>query len=474
MKYYRFLIYSGSFYHFISRRGLPLTGVLLWCVGMSYAQTPVTAPPEVDLRMYQIIGDVSADRIEQDIRTLAGFGTRNTMSDTASDTRGIGAARRWIKSEFDKISEECGGCLEVFYQHNPTEKGDGSRIVKDVDIVNVVAIQRGTEHPNRMILMSGDIDSRASDATNYEIDAPGANDNASGMAGTIEAARVLSKYNFPTSVVYVGLAGEEQGLYGGRGLAEYAQEHDWEVIGILNNDMIGNIEGVDGVIDNRSFRIFSEPVPPTETEEERRFRRFTGGEVDGISRQLARYVHQMTETYMPEMNPMMIYRLDRFGRGGHHRPFNDIGAAGVRIMEAHENYNRQHQDIRVEDGIEYGDVIEGVNFEYAKKLTSVNAINLAGLGWAPLAPDSVKIGGAVQASTTLAWETSDDAQLAGYKIYWRETTGPQWTYSRYVGKVDKFTLEGIVIDNYYFGVAAVGKDGNESVVVFPSGLIPRQ
>ena len=441
----------------------------------TYAQTPnLTAPPEVDMRHYRIIDSVSADRLEQDIRTLAGFGTRNTLSDTVSDTRGIGAARRWIKSQFDSISAACGGCLEVFYQSNFVEEGTGERIIRDVNIVNVVAIQRGTRYPDRLVMMSGDIDSRASDPTDYETDAPGANDNASGMAGTIEAARVLSQYEFPHSIAYVGLSGEEQGLFGGQGLADYAQENDWEIIGVLNNDMIGNIEGVDGVIDNRSFRIFSEPVPPTETEEDRRFRRFTGGEVDGISRQLARYVHAMTTEYMPRMNPMMIYRLDRFGRGGHHRPFNDLGFPGVRIMEAHENYTRQHQDIRTEDGIEYGDVIEGVNFDYARKLTAVNAISLAGLAWAPPAPDSVRIGGAVQPSTTLAWKISDDPNLAGYKVYWRETTGPQWTYSRFVGKVNEHTLEGIVIDNYYFGVAAVGQDGNESVVVFPSGLIRRE
>ena len=423
------------------------------------------------MRHYRIIDSVSADRIEYDIRQLAGFGTRNTLSDTVSDTRGIGAARRWIKSQFDSISAACDGCLEVFYQSNFVEEGTGERIIRDVNIVNVVAIQRGTRYPERLVMMSGDIDSRASDPTDYETDAPGANDNASGMAGTIEAARVLTQYEFPHSIAYVGLSGEEQGLFGGQGLADYAQQNDWELIGVLNNDMIGNIEGVDGVIDNRTFRIFSEPVPPTETEEDRTFRRFTGGEVDGISRQLARYVHAQTTEYMPEMNPMMIYRLDRFGRGGHHRPFNDLGFAGVRIMEAHENYNRQHQDIRTEDGIAYGDVIEGVNFDYAKKLTAVNAISLAGLAWAPPAPDSVRIGGAVQPSTTLAWQGSDDPNLAGYKIYWRETTGPQWTYSRFVGKVNEFTLEGIVIDNYYFGVAAVGQDGNESVVVFPSGLI---
>ncbi len=447
------------------------------CLFLPYlisAQDIQSAPPAVDLRIYDIIESVSAERIESDIRRLADFGTRNTFSDTVSDTRGIGAARRWIKEEFDQISSECEGCLEVFYQQDFVKEGSASRIPKDAWVVNVVAIQRGTVNPNRYILMSGDIDSRASDAVDYETDAPGANDNASGMAGTIEAARVLSKYKFTNSIVYVGLSGEEQGLFGGKGLAEYTKRENWQIIGVLNNDMIGNIQGLDGIIDNRSFRIFSEPVPPTETEEERQFRRFTGGEVDGISRQLARYIHHQTETYMPMMNPMMIYRLDRFGRGGHHRPFNDLGFAGVRIMEAHEDYTRQHQDIRVENGVEYGDVIKRVNFEYAKKLTAVNAISLAGLGWAPPAPDSVRIGGVVQPSTTLAWQMSDSPELAGYKIYWRETTAPQWQYSRFVGKVDEYMLENIVIDNFYFGVAAVGKDGNESVVVFPSGLIPRE
>ncbi|MCL4155649.1 UNVERIFIED_CONTAM: hypothetical protein GTU68_018529 [Idotea baltica] len=308
----------------------------------------------------------------------------------------------------------------------------------------------------------------------FEVDAPGANDNASGMAGTIEAARVLSKYKFKHSVAFVGLSGEEQGLFGGAGLARHAKENNWEMIGILNNDMIGNIEGVDGVIDNRTFRIFSEPTPANEEERARRGRRFTGGEVDGISRQLARFIHKQVSTYMPEMNPMMIYRLDRFGRGGHHRPFNDLGFAGVRIMEAHENYNRQHQNIREENGIKYGDVIEGVNFAYTRKLASVNEIALAGLAWAPPAPKNVAIGGAVRPSTTLAWEKSDDKNVAGYKIYWRLTTSPTWDNSRFVTGVNEFTLEGIVIDNYYFGVAAVGHDGNESPVVFPAQQIRRR
>ncbi|WP_340199003.1 M28 family peptidase [Ascidiimonas sp. W6] len=425
---------------------------------------------QTDQKIYEIINAVSADRIEKDINILADFGTRNTFSDTLSNTRGIGAARRWIKKEFDQISKDCHECLNVFYQKDFVKKGDGPRIVKDAYIVNVLAVQTGTKYPNRYIIMSGDIDSRNSDPLDYTNDAPGANDNASGMAGAIEAARVLSKYKFESSILYVGLSGEEQGLFGGAGLAKHAQEKGWEIIGILNNDMIGNIEGVDGVIDNRTFRIFSEPVPPTETERERRLRRFYGGEVDGISRQLARYVHKTVKTYMPEMNPMMIYRLDRFGRGGHHRPFNDLGFAGIRIMEAHENYNRQHQNIREENGIKYGDVIEGVNFAYAKKLTAVNAINLASLAAAPPAPKEVEIGGIVEASTKLRWKKEEDSEIMGYKVYWRLTTSPTWDNSRFVGNVDAITLEGIVIDNYYFGVAAVGKNGYESMVVFPSGV----
>lgn len=424
--------------------------------------------PQTDQRIYDIINAVSAERIENDITKLANFGTRHTLSDTVSQTRGIGAARRWIKSEFEKTSQACDGCLNVFYQKDLVKKGANQRIVHDVEVVNVLAIQKGTKYPNRYIIMSGDIDSRVSDPTNFTDDSPGANDNASGMAGTLEAARVLSKYTFENSIIYMGLSGEEQGLFGGGGVAQYAKDQGWEIIGVFNNDMIGNIKGVDGIVSNTDFRIFSEPVPPNETEEQRRARRFYGGEVDGISRQLARYVHKTVKTYMPEMNPIMIYRLDRFGRGGHHRPFNDAGFAGIRIMEAHENYTQQHQDIRLEDGIAYGDVLEHVNFEYAAKLTAVNAINLASLAWAPPAPKEVKIGGIVEPSAKFQWSKVDGAK--GYKIYWRDTTSPTWDNSRYVGDVTEFTLDGIVIDNYFFGVSAVGENGFESPVVFPNGI----
>ncbi|MBT8263588.1 MAG: M28 family peptidase [Bacteroidia bacterium] len=429
-------------------------------ISLNYAQT--------DPKLYDIIAEVSAERLESDIAKLAGFGTRHTLSDTVSQTRGIGAARRWIKSEFDKISASCNDCLDVFYQKDLVKQGENNRIVKDVWVVNVAAVQKGTKYPNRYIIMSGDIDSRVSDPTDFTSESPGANDNASGMAGAIEAARVLSKHKFESSIVYLGLSGEEQGLFGGKGFAKYAKENDWEIIGVLNNDMIGNIKGVNGVVSNRDFRIFSEPVPPTETERQRNRRRFYGGEVDGISRQLARYVHKITKTYMPEMNPMLIYRLDRFGRGGHHRPFNDAGFPGIRIMEAHENYTQQHQDIRMEDGIEYGDKLKFVNFNYAKKLTAVNAISMASLASAPPPPANVEIGGVVEPSAKFKWDKVDGA--AGYKIYWRDTTSPSWDHSRYVGDISEYTLEGIVIDNYFFGIASVSADGHESVVVFPSGV----
>ncbi len=435
---------------------------------------PLFVQSQTDARIYDIIENSSADRIEKDIRILANFGTRHTLSDTVSQTRGIGAARRWIKSEFDKISKDCGGCLEVFYQRSLVPAEGNRRFDKDTWVVNVVAIQRGTDHPNRYVIMSGDIDSRISDPLNGKDDSPGANDNASGMAGTIEAARLLTKYKFKNSVIYTGLSGEEQGLFGGKHMAKVAKEEKWNIIGILNNDMIGNIKGIDGVIDNRSFRIFSEPTPVDLNEQQRIWHRFYGGEVDGPSRQLARYVHRMTSTYMPMMKPKMIYRLDRFGRGGHHRPFNDEGFAGIRIMETHENYTQQHQDIREENGIKYGDVIEHVNFEYASKLTAVNAINLAALAWAPPAPEGVMIGGAVQPSTTLRWSEVKDKDVAGYKIYWRDTTSPQWQFSKLVGKVTEATLKNVVIDNYLFGVVAVGKDGHESLVAYPTTLIPRR
>lgn len=428
------------------------------------------AQSEISKKLMEIATAPSPDRIEKDIGKLVGFGTRHTLSDTISATRGIGAARRWINAEFEAISSDCNSCLEIKYQRNLVPKDD-RRIIKDTWVVNVLAVQRGTRHPNTYVIMSGDIDSRVSDPNNFTSDSPGANDNASGMAGTLEAARILSKYKFPVSIIYAGLSGEEQGLYGGRYMAKIAKEQGWNIIGVLNNDMIGNIKGIDGVIDNSTFRVFSEAISMEKSDRERSAMRFYGGEIDGPSRQLARYIDKITDEYMTNLDAIMIYRLDRFGRGGHHRPFNDAGFTGVRIMETHENYNQQHQDIREENGIRYGDVIEHVNFDYAAKLTAVNALTLASLASAPPAPENVKIGGAVQPSTRLKWDAVEDDDLLGYKIYWRDTTAPQWQKSRFVGKTTDYTLKNIVIDNYLFGVASVGKNGAESLVQFPRQII---
>lgn len=419
-------------------------------------------------QLHAIAANVSATRIGEDIQKLVNFGTRHTLSDTQSESRGIGAARRWIKKEFEKISAQCGGCLEII-EVKDTISGE-KRIPDPVEVINIIAIQRGKSEPNRMVMMSGDIDSRVSDVMDYTSDAPGANDNASGVAGVIEAARVLSKYQFNGSVVYAALSGEEQGLFGGKILTAYAQKHHWQIHGVLNNDMIGNITGINGVTDNTTARIFSEGTRVVETKEQARTRRFTGGEVDSASRNLARYIDTVADKYIPNLDTMLVYRLDRFGRGGHHRPFNDAGFAAVRIMETNEHYNRQHQDLRTENGINYGDTIEGVDFDYAAKLTALNAVTMASMAWAPAPPKDVEIAGAVSADTFLSWQKSNDDNTKGYKIYWRYTSQPQWQFSKYVGNVSSYTLKNIVIDNYYFGVASVNKQGIESPVVFPGDV----
>lgn len=424
------------------------------------------APPGEVTKLYDVAVAASPDRIRADIQILVDFGTRHTLSETASQTRGIGAARRWIFAEFEKISADCGGCLEVIYVSD-TISGE-RRIPEPTDVVSVLAIQRGTADPNRYVMMSGDIDSRVTDPLNGTDDSPGANDNASGMAGAIEAARILSKHEFAGSIIYAGLSGEEQGLFGGRIVADYALQQGWEIKGVLNNDMISNIAGIDGVINNTTARVFSEGTRFVETDDEARRRRFTGGEVDSPSRNLARYVKAQADQYMTNLEVMMVYRLDRFGRGGHHRPFNQVGIPGVRIMETHEHYDRQHQDLRTENGVVYGDTMDGVDADYAAKLTGLNMITMAGMAGAPPFPANVEIEGAVQPSAKMTWETPDNADnLAGYRVHWRYTTEPEWTRSRYIGNVNEWTFDNLVIDNYFFGVSAVAKDGSETPVVFP-------
>lgn len=436
----------------------------LSAVSSAYAGT-------IDNKMYEIVASVSADRLKSDVEKLVGFGTRHTLSETESSDTGIGAARRWIEAEFNKISEACGNCLEVF---TISDMISGEpRIPDPTEIVSVIAIQRGQLDPGRYVMMTADVDSRVSDPLDSESLSPGANDNASGMAGVLEAARVLSQYQFAGSIIYAGLSGEEQGLFGGKIVAAAFDERDMRLKAVLNNDMISNIGGINDVIDNITVRVFSEGTRAAETEDEARVRRFTGGEVDSASRNLARFVDIQADQYMPDLDVMMIYRLDRFGRGGHHRPFNEAGIPAVRIMETNEHYDRQHQDIRIEDGVRYGDTIEWVNYDYMRKITALNAIVLGSLASAPPFPADVKIAGAVRADTTLSWTVAEGgvaANLAGYKVYWRLTDQPQWQWSRSFGVTGEAVLQNIVIDNYFFGVASVANDGAESPVVFPGAV----
>lgn len=443
-----------------------LTGLLFGLLDSSAPVGPV--PPQSVPLFYELAEEVSKERLESDVRTLVAFGTRHTLSQTASEERGIGAARRWIKDEFETISAACGGCLEVMAISEVIEGEE--TIPEPTEVVNIIAIQHGTIDPARMVLLSGDIDSRVTDIMDASSPSPGANDNATGVAATLEAARLLSQHEFAGSIVYAALSGEEQGLYGGKILARHAREQGWNLKAVVNNDMIGNIEGFDGVVDNHTARVFSEGPRHLETAEEAEARRRLGGEVDSPSRNLARYIAGLADTYIGNLDIMTVYRRERVNRSGHHLPFSEAGYPAVRLMEAHEHYYRQHQDVRSQDGRHYGDVIEGVDFDYMKKIVGLDVVTLASLASAPPFPSKVDIEGAVSHSTTLHWQRPPRRHrenLAGYKVYWRLTDAPRWTDARYVGDVDEVMLENIIIDNYFFGVASVAKNGAESPVVFP-------
>ncbi len=457
------------------RLHLASSGLLLaFAASAATAQTlppPAPAGPVPsfeDPRIHELVDAVSAARIESDIRTLVGFGTRHTLSDTLSDTRGIGAARRWVYDEFQRISRACGGCLEVRYVSGIIPGDPEGRIRQDAKIVNVVAILRGRTDPNRFVVHTGDIDSRVSDVMDATSENPGANDNASGVAAVLEAARVLSRYPSDGSIAFAGLSGEEQGLFGGEVLADSARAWGWRIEAVINNDMVGNFRGITGVTDNTTARVFAPGLhPDTGPEELNRILR-TGGELDTPARQLARYIDRVAELYVTNLDVLIVYRLDRYGRGGHHTPFFLAGfPASVRLMETNEDYTRQHQDLRTENGIAYGDVLEGVDFDYAAKISALDAATLGSLAWAPPSPREVTISGAVRPSPTLRWQPVSSPDLLGYRVYWRRPTDPNWTRSRFVGNVTEYTVENVIIDNYFFGVAAVDREGHESLVVFP-------
>jgi Zn-dependent M28 family amino/carboxypeptidase len=315
--------------------------------------------------------------------------------------------------------------------------------------------------------LTGHIDSRVTDVLNATADAPGADDDASGVAAVIEAARILSRYKFPATIVYGVLSGEEQGLYGGKVLADYAKAQGWRVEADLNNDIVGGTRGLNGVLDNTRLRLFSEGIRDTETTEDAKQRRVEGGENDSASRNVARYAKQLAETYLPNWTVALVYRLDRFGRGGDHSAFNALGYPAVRFTENSENYRHQHQDLRVEGGVEFGDTIANVDFPYLAKVAATNAIAAAAMASAPPPPVNVKIAGAVTADTKLSWNAAPGLRAAGYRVHWRDTTEPAWTHSRDAGSAESLTLANVAIDDFAFGVSSVSADGFESPVVFP-------
>ena len=412
-----------------------------------------------------IAADVSPERQHATIARLVGFGTRHTLSDTASPTRGIGAARRWVAAEFGAISRDCGGCLSV---ETPSEVFTAKRIPKPTEVMDVLAIQRGTTDPERVIVISGHLDSRVNDVLDSTTDAPGANDDGSGTAAVIEAARVLSKHRFPATLVFAVLSGEEQGLNGGHVLADYAVAHNWRVEADLNNDIVGNTEGLSGIYDNSHVRVFAEGTRTTETAAEADKRRYNGGELDSPSRNLARFMDRLADRYLTNLDVVMVYRTDRYGRGGDQVEMLKAGYPAVRVTEAQENYHRQHQKVRVENGVRYGDVIEGVDFPYLAQVTRLNAITMAALASAPRPPSGVEIKGAVTPDTTLSWTPVTGA--AAYRVWWRPTTEPQWRFSRLApggGAATQVTLKDVNIDDFFFGVSAISPDGFESPVVFP-------
>ena len=429
------------------------------------AVAPASNPPPANTHpeLRAIAQAVSAKSLHDIDAALVGFGTRSTLSDTKSDTRGIGAARRWVKSKFEDISKDCGGCLEVV---TPSKVFTGKRTPPNgVEVMDVVAIQRGQTDPDRVIVITGHLDSRRTDVMDATGDAPGADDDASGVSALIEAARVLSQYKFAATLVYSADSGEEQGLYGGQIIAQYAVDHHWNVEANLNNDIVGSPRGGDGQTDPHTVRVFSEGTKMNETREQAKARGYHGGELDSPSRNVARYMHALADQYLQDFHVRMIYRTDRYGRGGDQVSFLEQGFPAVRVTESQEDYTHQHQDIRVENGIHYGDTIDHVDFDYLANVTRVNALTMAAMASAPMPPQDLQIKGAVAYDTTVSWQPSPGA--ATYKVWWRETTAPQWQHSYDAGGATSAVLKGVNIDDYFFGVSAISKDGWESPVEFP-------
>jgi len=424
-----------------------------------------------DPEIARIVSEIEARNIERTIRTLVSFGTRNTLSAQDDPKRGIGAARDWLYDEFSKVARDSGGRMTVEKQtfEQPVDKRF-PRILKPTVLTNVVATLKGTqpESVNRTYVVSGHYDSMCTSPTDAICDAPGANDDASGVAAALEMARVMSKGTFEATIIFMAVAGEEQGLVGSTYFAEQAKQKNMDIEAMFTNDIIGSSLGGNGVRDTNTIRVFSEGVPSNETTEEGNTRRGVGGENDSASRQLARFIKENTERYVPNMNALLVYRRDRYLRGGDHIPFLERGFPAIRFCEINEDYHHQHQNVRTENNIVYGDLPEFVDFNYTAKVARVNAANLASLALAPTAPKSVGIiTKNLTNDTELRWTPNTEPDLAGYEIVWRDTTSPVWTNSRFIGNAATFTARGMSKDNYFFGVRAIDRQGHRSPVSFP-------
>ena len=442
------------------------TTSLMVLVTVLLAESYPQKPPETNPIVRRMISEVSAENIHATMQKLVGFGTRHTLSDTVSDKRGIGAARRWIKSEFDRFATQSGGRMSV--EFHETTVPPSSRVPGPSKVVNVVATLRPDrpEVSKRVLLVCGHYDSRASDPMDSQSDAPGANDDGSGTAVVLELARVFSKYPVEATVVFAAFAGEEQGLLGSTAWARTARERHLSIDGVLNNDIVGGIEGGDGSVESTYVRVFSEAYSPGDTGTVFRRRNTLGLENDGPSRSLARYIKETAEHYGNKLAVHMIYRRDRFLRGGDHSPFHERGYAAVRFSVARENYEWQHQNVRMEGGISFGDRIEFTNDEYCANIARVNLATLAGLALAPEKPvDANVLTAQLGYGTDLRWKANKETDLAGYYIRYRETDKPEWTGQ--VFTADTTVHLAISKDDYLFGIQAVDREGNASLPVIP-------
>jgi len=426
-----------------------------------------TAPPvKPNPAIESLLKQVSASKIEEYNRKLVSFGTRNTNSAQDDPNRGIGAARDWIFSEFQRISEACGGCLEV--QKQTFLQPKGRRVPADINLTNVVATLKGTSDPDRVIVVSGHYDSMCNDPSDGDCDAPGANDDGSGTAAVIEMARVMSASRFEATIVFMTVAGEEQGLLGATYYAEEAKKAGINIQAMFTNDIIGGVKTFKDRPDRNTVRVFAEGVPSDETEQQAGLRRSVGGENDSAARQLGRYIKETADLYSPDFKVSLIYRRDRYLRGGDHIPFLERGFPAVRFTEPHEDYTHQHQNVRTENGVFYGDTPEFVDYGYIANVTKVNVAALASIALAPAAPkDAGIVLTRLTNDTDLKWAAAEASDIAGFEILWRETTDPFWTHSKFVGNVTSFTMENMSKDNWFFGIRAVDKDGNRSPVAFP-------